>query len=43
MGNYWDLEEDGLKPDIMTMGKSLSGGITPVSGIVADRRVMDAF
>ena len=32
-----------MKPDIVTMGKALSGGYTPASGIVADRDVMDIF
>jgi len=32
-----------MKPDIMTLGKALSGGFTPASGIVADDHVMGAF
>ena len=35
-----DLEEHGLKPDIITLGKALSGAMTPASGIVADRELM---
>jgi ornithine--oxo-acid transaminase len=31
MGYDWD----GIKPDIVTLGKAISGGITPVSGIVS--------
>lgn len=43
MASNWDLEKHGMKPDILTLGKALSGGVTPVSGIVADKEVMDAF
>ena len=32
-----------LKPDICTLGKALSGGVTPVSGIVADNHIMDTI
>ena len=32
-----------MKPDIVTLGKALSGGYTPVSGIVADKEIMDCF
>jgi ornithine--oxo-acid transaminase len=35
-----DLAPYGLKPDIVTLGKALSGGMTPASGIVADREIM---
>lgn len=38
-----DLAEHGLKPDIVTVGKSLSGGMTPSSGIFADDNVMNTF
>lgn len=32
---------DDVKPDIVTLGKAISGGVTPVSGIVADNFIMD--
>tara|TARA_B110000285_G_C15064428_1_gene584288 strand:- start:267 stop:776 length:510 start_codon:yes stop_codon:yes gene_type:complete len=32
-----------VKPDIITFGKSLSGGMTPSSGIFADEEVMNTF
>jgi ornithine--oxo-acid transaminase len=38
-----DLMQYGLKPDIICLGKALSGGMTPASGIVADRELMDCF
>jgi ornithine--oxo-acid transaminase len=36
-------EYEGVRPDIMILGKALSGGFYPVSAIVADRKVMDVF
>jgi ornithine--oxo-acid transaminase len=41
MGYNWDLE--GAKPDIVTLGKAISGGVTPVSGILADSHIMDTI
>ena len=38
MGCEWDLGD--IKPDIMTIAKSISDGVTPVSGIVANDEVM---
>lgn len=43
LGCDWDLEPYNSKPDIVTLGKALSGGMSAVSGIVADEHVMDAF
>ena len=40
MGYMWDLGDD-IRPDIVTMGKAISGGVTPVSGIVANNNIMD--
>ena len=36
MGSEWD----GCKPDVMTVAKSVSGGVTPVSGVLANDDVM---
>jgi len=40
MGYMWDLGDD-IRPDIVTLGKAISGGVTPVSGIVANNNIMD--
>lgn len=32
---------DDAKPDIVTLGKAISGGVTPVSGIVANDFIMN--
>jgi len=39
MGYDWDE----IKPDIVTLGKAISGGVTPVSGIVSQASVMDTI
>lgn len=33
----------GLRADIVTLGKALSGGVYPVSAILADREIMDVI
>jgi len=38
MAYEWDLGD--AKPDICTLGKAISGGVSPVSGIVANDEVM---
>jgi adenosylmethionine-8-amino-7-oxononanoate aminotransferase len=38
MGSEWDLGD--VRPDIMTLGKAISAGVTPVSGIVANDNIM---
>lgn len=42
MGNYWDFT-DGDKPDIVTLGKAISGGVYPVSGIVCNDHIMNTI
>ena len=37
----WMHEGEAARPDIMTIGKSVSGGYAPVAGILADNRLMD--
>lgn len=39
MGYMHDLGDD-VRPDITTLGKALSGGMTPVSGILANHDVL---
>ena len=38
-GSEWDLG-DGVRPDMMCLGKAISAGVTPVSGILANDEVM---
>ncbi|MEM9592801.1 MAG: ornithine--oxo-acid transaminase [Acidobacteriota bacterium] len=42
-GKLFAYEHDGIRPDIVIVGKALSGGFYPVSGILADDPVMGVF
>jgi ornithine--oxo-acid transaminase len=42
-GRMFACEHENVHPDIMILGKALSGGMYPVSAMVADRRIMDVF
>jgi ornithine--oxo-acid transaminase len=42
-GRLFAYEHEGIRPDIVTVGKALSGGFYPLSGVLADRPVMDVF
>ena len=35
------VEHEDVRADILVMGKSMSGGMVPVSGCLADRFIMD--
>ena len=35
------VDWEGVKPDLLVMGKSMSGGMLPVSGVCADSFIMD--
>jgi ornithine--oxo-acid transaminase len=42
-GKLFCYEHEGIRPDIVIVGKALSGGFYPISGILADDPVMDVF
>lgn len=42
-GKLFCWEWDGAKPDVMLLGKALSGGLYPVSAMLANAEVMDQF
>lgn len=42
-GTLFACEQTGLRPDIVCLGKGLTGGYLPMSATVAGRRVYDAF
>ncbi len=44
-GKLFAWEHDGIdcRPDILCVGKSLSGGFSPVAGILADNELMELF
>lgn len=40
-GKFFCYEWDGIKPDMVILGKALSGGTMPISAVLADNEVMD--
>lgn len=40
-GKWAAIDHFGVTPDIMTLGKGLSGGYVPLSAVVAGRKVLD--
>jgi len=42
-GKMLTVDWEGVKPDIVTLAKSLSGGMMPISVALADSRVMDVL
>jgi ornithine--oxo-acid transaminase len=42
-GRLFAADHEGVRPDVVTIGKALSGGFYPVSAVLADDAVMDVF
>ena len=42
-GSMFAFEHEGIRPNVVIIGKALSGGFYPVSAMLADDRVMDVF
>lgn len=42
-GALFACDHEGVRPDVYIIGKSLGGGIVPVSAVVTSRSVMDVF
>jgi len=42
-GEIFACEHEKVKPDMYLLGKSLGGGITPLSAVVGKKEVMDVF
>jgi ornithine--oxo-acid transaminase len=42
-GKMLCVEHDGVRPDVVILGKALSGGVYPVSAVLADREIMDVI
>jgi adenosylmethionine-8-amino-7-oxononanoate aminotransferase len=42
-GTLFACEQAGVAPDIIAVGKALTGGTLPLAATIADRKVFDAF
>lgn len=42
-GKLFAFQHEGIIPDIIIMGKALGGGVFPVSGVAADKKVLGVF
>lgn len=42
-GKLFAFEHEGIRPDVVTVGKALSGGLYPVSAMLSSKEVMDVF
>ena len=42
-GKLFACEHEGIRPDVVILGKALSGGMYPVSAVIADDAVMGVF
>lgn len=42
-GKLFACDHEGVRPDIMILGKALSGGFYPVSAVLADRAILGLF
>ncbi len=42
-GKLLACEHEGVRPDVVTLGKALSGGMYPVSAVLASRKVLGVF
>jgi len=43
LGSMFAAELSGVTPDIITLGKALTGGVTPLAATIASERVYEAF
>jgi adenosylmethionine-8-amino-7-oxononanoate aminotransferase len=42
-GSLFAIERHGVEPDLLTLGKALSGGYFPISAVLIHQRIRDAF
>jgi ornithine--oxo-acid transaminase len=42
-GKLFAAEHEGIRADMVTVGKALSGGMVPVSAVLADREILGLF
>jgi putrescine aminotransferase len=43
LGTWWGADREGVTPDVLLVGKGLSGGVVPVAALVATDAVYEPF
>ncbi|MFJ1748155.1 aspartate aminotransferase family protein [Streptomyces sp. NPDC088116] len=43
LGHWWGADREGVTPDVLLVGKGLSGGVVPVSALVASPKAFRPF
>ncbi|MFJ2721264.1 aspartate aminotransferase family protein [Streptomyces sp. NPDC087437] len=43
LGEWWGLDAEGIRPDVLLAGKALGGGVVPVSAALATREAFRPF
>jgi putrescine aminotransferase len=43
LGTWWGVDAEDVRPDIMLVGKGLSGGVVPIAAMVATAEAYDPF
>lgn len=43
LGRWWGADRDRVTPDVLLVGKTLSGGVVPVSAVVATEKAFEPF
>ncbi|KAL1645294.1 hypothetical protein SLS61_008363 [Didymella pomorum] len=42
-GTYFAFEQEGIQPDIVTIGKGLGGGYAPIAGLLINSKIVDVL
>jgi ornithine--oxo-acid transaminase len=42
-GKLFASDHEGVRPDVVILGKALGGGVYPVSAVIADRAILELF
>ncbi|KAH8901121.1 aminotransferase class 3 [Thozetella sp. PMI_491] len=42
-GSYFAFEQEGMRPDIVTIGKGLGGGYAPIAGMLINDKIVDSL
>ena len=42
-GKLFCYEHEGIRPDVLIVGKALGGGVLPVSAVLSDKHIMDVI